>query len=94
MLRITPAERDNSAVVLRLDGKVTGTCVAALEEQCMIYKNRDGMTVVLDFSGVSYIDAEGVRMLESINDDRLEIVNCPLFIETLLEKLINSKKGE
>ena len=94
MLRITLIYQDEEAVTLRLDGKLVGTCVSTLKEECSTYKDKKNKTVILDFSGVSYIDPNGVRTLESINGEKLQIVNCPMFVEKLLENLISVKKGE
>jgi len=33
-------------------------------------------------------------MLESIKDEKLQIINCPLFIEALLQDLISEEKGD
>lgn len=88
MLRITLMSLSLESVILKLDGKLVGTCVSTLREECLSYKNKDNRTVILDFSGVSFIDPEGVKMLESIKDERLHFVNCPMFIKKLLEHLI------
>lgn len=94
MLRITLTYQDKEAVTLRLDGKFVGACVSTLKKECLTYQDKKNKTVILDFSGVSYIDSNGVRILESINDEKLQIVNCPMFIEKLLENLIRDKLSE
>ncbi len=93
MLRITEISKDEKAVNLRLDGKLVGTWVSDLERQCLYYRDEENKTVVIDFSGVTFIDNKSVRMLEKIKDERIKIVNCSLFIEALLRNLINSNKG-
>lgn len=92
MLRITLLYMNLEVVRLRLDGRLVGTCVTNLKEEFLNYRDEKNKTVILDFSGVSYIDSSGIRMLESINDEKLQIVNCPMFIEKLLENLISAKK--
>ncbi len=94
MLRITEMFEDVKTITLKLDGKLVGTCISHLEEQCLNYKAKKNKTVLLDFSGVSYIETDGVRMLESIQDEKFQIVNCPLFIEALLQDLISEEKGD
>ncbi|MGI0025772.1 MAG: hypothetical protein ACREA4_11610, partial [Nitrososphaera sp.] len=49
MLRITETPKDEKTVILRLDGKVVGTCVTDLERICMYYSKERTKTVVLDF---------------------------------------------
>lgn len=91
VLRVTLINQDDETVYLRLDGKLAGTCASTLEEQCSVYMENNYKTVLLDFTGVSYIDAEGVEMLERVKNERIQIVNCPLYIETLLGNLISRK---
>jgi anti-anti-sigma regulatory factor len=59
---------------------------------CLHYKDEKNKTVVLDFSGVTFIDNEGVRMLENIKDEKIKIINCSLFIQKLLHKLATNNK--
>lgn len=92
MVKITETVGDEKAVTLRLDGKLADTWVADLEKICLHYRDEENKSVVLDFSGVTFIDDNGVSMLEKIKDDRIEIINCSLFIETLLHDLINNKR--
>ncbi len=93
MLRITEITEDDKTVRLRLDGKVVGTCVSDLKKLCLHYRDEKNKTVVLDFSGVTFIDSKGVRMLKKIKNKRIRIINCSLFIEALLSNLINNNKG-
>ena len=94
MLRITETSKDEKTVTLKLDGKMIGASVSDLEELCLHHRNEKGKTVVLDFSGVTFIDNHGLRILKKIKDNRLIIVNYSLFIETLLDvnKLISSNR--
>jgi anti-anti-sigma regulatory factor len=89
MLRITETSEDRKTVALRLDGKLVDQWVSNLEEICLRYKHGRDKTIVLDFSGVSFIDNKGVRMLEKIKDERILITNCSLFIQSLLHNVIN-----
>ncbi len=93
MLRITEITKDDKTVSFRLDGKVVGTCVSDLKKLCLHYRDEKNKTVVLDFSGVTFIDNKGVRMLEKIKDERIQIINCSLFIRSLLSNLITGNKG-
>jgi len=43
---------------------------------------------VLDFRGITFIDKNGIAMLEEIKDERVQITNCSLFVKKLLEDLI------
>lgn len=85
---------DEETIKLKVDGKLVGTCISLLKEECMKYTKNKQKTVLLDVSGVSYIDTNGVKMLESIKDENLQIINCPMFIEALLKDLISINRGD
>ena len=88
MFRTTEAFEDEKTVTLRLDGKLIDAWVSDLEKLCLHYKDEKNKTVVLDFSGVNFIDQKGVRLLENIKDEKIKIINCSLFIQALLRKLV------
>ena len=92
MLRITLLYMDSEKVRLKLDGRLAGLNVASLKHELLNYMDGKHKTVILDFSGVSYIDTSGRSMLESINDGKLKIVNCSMFIEKFLENLISATR--
>jgi anti-anti-sigma regulatory factor len=94
MLKITETSKDEKTVTLKLDGKMVGALVSDLEELCLHHRDEKGKTVVLDFSGVTFIDNKGLTMLRKIKDNRVIMVNYSLFIETLLNvnKLISSNE--
>jgi anti-anti-sigma regulatory factor len=94
MLRITEISEDDKTVKLRLDGRIVEAWVSDLEEICIHYRDEKRKTVVLDLSGVTFIDSRGVTMLEKMKDGRLKIVNCSLFIEALLNSLMISNQGQ
>jgi len=91
MLRITEIYEGDKTVTLRLDGRVVSTRVSELEKLCIHYRDEKNKTVVLDFGGVSFIDGNGVKILESIRDERVKITNCSPFIRSLLHDLITNR---
>ncbi|MER3445957.1 MAG: hypothetical protein C4291_03590 [Candidatus Dadabacteria bacterium] len=94
MLRITETSEDEKTIALKLDDKMVGTSASDLEELCLHYRDEKGKTVVLDLSGVAFIDNNSLKVLKRIKDNRVLIVNYSLFIETLLEanKLISNDR--
>ena len=84
MLRITETSVDEKTVTLRLDGKVISATLSDLEKLCLHFRDRENKTVLLDFSGVTFMNNAGVKMLKRIKDERIKIVKASLFIETLL----------
>ena len=91
MFRITEIPKDEETVTLRLEGKVIDMWIPELKRICLYNRKEKNKRVVLDFSGVTFIDDNGVRMLESIKDERVEIINCAPFIGSLLRNLIINK---
>jgi hypothetical protein len=93
MLRITEVSNDDEEITLRLEGKLVGAWIQELERLCLHYRDEENKSVMLDFSGVTFIHKKGVRMLESIKDERVKLINCSSFIQSLLcNSVINGKK--
>ena len=88
MLRITEISKNDKAMTLRLEGKLVGTLIPELERMCLYHRDEKNKTVVLDFSGVTFVDKKGVRMLESIQDESVRIINCCPFVQSLLSNLV------
>ena len=93
MLRITEMFEDEKTIKLKADGKLVGTSISLLKQECLKNEKNRQKTVLPDLSGVSYIDSNGVKMLESVKDENLRIINCPMFIEALLKDFISISKG-
>jgi anti-anti-sigma regulatory factor len=81
---------DKKIAKLRLEGKIVKDCIPDLKKLLLRYRDIENKRVVLDFAGVTFIDNTVVRMLEKIKDDRIKIINCSLFIRTLLSNSITS----
>lgn len=93
MLRITEIFEKENIVTLRLEGKVSGVWVSELEKIRLYYSHEENKAVILDFTGVTFIDNNGVRMLENIKDERVRIINCSPFIRLLICNLIISNRN-
>lgn len=86
MLKITEINSSESKVELKLEGKIVGTCIDYLSEVCADFDKRQVEEVLLDFSGVRYVESGGVEILQKLMKDNIKIKNCPIFIEELLKK--------
>ena len=84
MLRITKIFEDDLTMTLRLDGKIVGATAAGLEGAYRQYRNGGSKTLSLDFSGVTFIDGDGLAMLKKIKARGVALVNGSPFIESLL----------
>lgn len=91
MLRINDRPGDRGHRVLLLEGKV---CRQWLDELRLEIEKTigDGKKLVLDFSRVTFIDEEGARLINQSFSDRVEGINCSLFIRTLLDIKPRGKK--
>lgn len=87
MLMITKIKHDDTSVTLKLDGKIEGMYLHELEGICRCHLTEKNLDIILDFSGVTFIDDKGLEMLLKLRDKRLKMVKCSPFIKTLLNGL-------
>lgn len=83
MLRIEKMGEDDGTVILKLEGRIVGQWVAALEEECQRVL-RGPKRLILDLAEVTFIDRDGVAMLGKMRDERVQFVNCCPFLQELL----------
>ena len=84
MLRISENSENGEIIRLRLDGTLTAASYAELEAVCSQHQANGGKIVLLDMAGVVFMNDEVARKLANLRGERLRIVNCSPFIETLL----------
>jgi len=85
MLRITENSENGTTLRLRIDGTLTESCYPELESICALHQRSDGIVLFLDMAGVVFMQDEVARKLANLRSERLRIINCSPFIETLLE---------
>jgi hypothetical protein len=85
MLRITENLENAKTVRLRLDGTLNALSLPELEEVCSRHRSDDGKVTLLDLAGVVFMNDESAKKLVELRSDRLKIINCSPFIETLLQ---------
>jgi anti-anti-sigma regulatory factor len=93
MLRITENSENGKTVTLRLDGTLAAGSYSELETLCSQYQARDGITILLDMAGVVFMNDEVAKKLVKLQSDRLRIINCSPFIETLLQTMDKQDGG-
>jgi ABC-type transporter Mla MlaB component len=84
MLRIT-REDQSSATTLRLEGRITRTELAELDQawrSCVSDERR----VVIDLAGVRFVDASGAAVLRALRQGPIEVTGCSPFVRELLEE--------
>jgi len=85
MLRISVTEAADEPVTLRLDGQVSGRWVKLLQRTCKAQLKK-GARVILDLRNVSFADRDGIALLRSLADRRVEILNVLPFIAEQIGK--------
>ena len=94
MLMISEIKLDEENITLKLDGKIEGMYLEELEGACKCHRSGNNKTITLDFSGVTFIDDEGLEVLSRLKDRRLKIVKCSPFIKALLNDLADDEREE
>jgi anti-anti-sigma regulatory factor len=85
MLRITESLETGKTVRIRLDGTLNTLSLPELEEVCSRHQSDNGKVILLDLAGVVFMNNDAARKLVELQSDRLRIINCSPFIETLLK---------
>ena len=85
MLRISANEAAGEPVTLRLDGQVTGRWANLLQRTCEAHLEK-GARVTMDLRNVSFVDRDGIALLRSLIDRRVEILNALPFIAEQIGK--------
>jgi ABC-type transporter Mla MlaB component len=92
MLRISRAapEGDSSSQLLRLEGQVAGEWVEELRhvsEETLGSNDPSGRALVLDLSGISFVDSEGVALCRELAGRGVRFTNCSPFIAEQLKEV-------
>ena len=85
MLRITESFYDNNTVRLRFDGTISEASFAEVEEACARHSGNHERTILFDMAGVIFMSNDAAKKLIQLRSDRVRIINCSPFIETLLQ---------
>jgi anti-anti-sigma regulatory factor len=84
MLRIT-ARRGNGTERLLVEGRLAGEYVRELQSAAAAAM-AEGVALALDLSGLTFVDAEGVRVLRALRARNARLTGCSSFVAQLLER--------
>ena len=89
MLRISRAAGSDNAIVLRLEGQVVGPWVDELERVCheTVRNQRGTPRLILDLTGVSFLDANGIALFRKLVTGDVSIANYSVFIAEQLKEV-------
>jgi anti-anti-sigma regulatory factor len=95
MLKITRLpDADSRTVILRLDGQVAGPWVDTLRRACDNARPAadDPGGMVLDLSGVSYIDANGLALFHELTANGAELTNGSMYVAEQLKEVVHASE--
>jgi hypothetical protein len=84
MLMITRSEGNDSTRTLKLEGKLVGPWIVELEsafDRSHVHPGR----VCLDLAGLTFVDAEGARFLDSLLREGTRVIACTGFVAEMLQ---------
>ncbi len=85
MLRITEQWANDTTVRLRLDGTISLQSLDELMEACSRHLREDRKMIILDMSGVDFMNDAAARRLAVLKSESFRMIHCSPFIATLLE---------
>jgi len=84
MLRVTEINNSDKCVTLYLEGRIIGQWVDDLLNRCEAYI-ADRHNIILDLSGVCFVDDRGIKTLKAFDGNRVGLTGCSMFLSALLE---------
>jgi anti-anti-sigma regulatory factor len=94
MLRITENTDNGKTVRLRLDGTVTSASYDELATVCSRHQASAEKIILLDMTGVVFMNNEVAGKVAGLQNEQLRIINCSPFIETLLNTVERDLKNQ
>ena len=85
MLRITVVESSESAVTLRVEGRIAGPWVEEFRTTCNVHTSPERVQLNLDLVDVSFADGAGVAYLKELRDQGVELSHVSPFLAELFK---------
>ena len=85
MLRLTRTSKPPHEVILLLEGQIVAQWVQLLEDECRELLSADRQ-ILLDLSGVTYLDRQAARLLRELSDRSVRLINCPPLVDELVRE--------
>jgi hypothetical protein len=85
MLRLSRTSQSPDEVILLLEGQIVAEWVLLLEDECLELL-RTGCRVLLDLSGVSYLDRRAAQLLRELESRSVRLINCPPLVDELVRE--------
>jgi hypothetical protein len=94
MLRITVIESSGNAVILRAEGRIAGSWVDELRTACDLHALGDGLQLFLELGDVSFVDTDGVRLLNELRREGAAFRHITPFVAEQLKMGRRVEKSE
>ena len=85
MLRITIVELSQSAVTLRVEGRITGASVEELRTACGVHTSADEVQLSLELADVSFADVAGIVLLKELESRGVSLMHANPFVAEQLK---------
>lgn len=87
---MSEVKTNSSKVIFELEGKITDSWVNELIKECQrVLTNQS--EIILDLAKVSYIDEQGIDALKVLQQEKVKITNCSLFLSALLREILDNQ---
>ncbi len=83
MLMITRSEVSDRTQTLKIEGKLVGPWIGELESACCTW-DFVPERVLLDLARLTFVDAEGARLLKALIRDGARVIACSGFVAEML----------
>ena len=84
MLRITTRKSPDSEVTLVLEGSIVSIWVDLLHMECRHAWDEGAAELRLDFGGVTYVDRHGAELVQRLQRQGVEVLNCSELIRCIV----------
>jgi ABC-type transporter Mla MlaB component len=88
MLRISENGSSDETTTLRLEGQMTGQCVAEAQNVCEQFLAA-GRQLTLDLAEMLFVDRSGIALLQDLMRRQVTLVNCSPFLKEQLKQALS-----
>jgi hypothetical protein len=85
MLRITVVESSETAVTLRVEGRIAGPWVEELRTACDVHTFPDEVQLSLELADISYADEAGIALLRELRNRGVSLMRPTPFLTEQLK---------
>ena len=85
ILKLTIVHEDSQSVTARLDGDLNQTSKESLRQYCHNYQIEKDKMIILDLTGLKFIDKFGVDTLAELKTQGVKTINGSVFIKMMID---------